>query len=153
MSHESRCESKRTGILYQKHIDSYTRTHAHACTRSRSHALTRVQTLTSTHTYLVTFRQTDGPYSFVHTYIHTCTTFISDRQTNIRPMSHADRLTAYIHTHVRTYIHTLCLFHDLSVCRSDCLSISACVLSFCMPTVCVCVPSVCLHDSSAVCLK
>ena len=123
------------------HNDSYTRTHAHACTRSHSHALTCVQTLACTHTYLVTFRQTDRRHVLIHTYIHKYTTFISDSQTNIRPMRYADRLTAYIHpsihtyirTHVRTYIHTLCLFHYLSVCPSDCLSISACVLSFCLP--------------------
>ena len=130
MSHESRCESKRTVILYQKHIDSYTRTHAHTCTRARSHAITRVQTLACTHTYLVTFRQTDSTYSYIHIY----TTFISDRQTNIRPMSHADRLTAYIHMHARTYVHinTLSVSY-LPVCPSDCLSTSACVLSFCLP--------------------
>ena len=137
MSHESRCESKRTGILYQKHIDSYTCTHAHACTRSRSHALTRVQTLACTHTYLVTFRQTDDTYSYIHTYIHTYTTFISDRRTNIRPMSHADRLTAYIHTYartyVRTYIHSVCFTTCLSVRPIVCLLVHVCCLFACLP--------------------
>ena len=133
MSHESRCESKRTGILYQKHIDSYTRTHAHACTRSRSHALTRVQTLACTHTYLVTFRQTDGTYSYIHTYIYNVHFRQTDKHTTDESRRQTDGIHTYIRTHVRTYIHKLCLFHYLSVCPSDCLSISTCVLSFCLP--------------------
>ena len=136
MSHESRCESKRTGILYQKHIDSYTRTHAHACTRSRSHALTRVQTLACTHTYLVTFRQTDGTYSYIRTYIHIQRSFQTDGQT-IRPMSHADRRTAYIHTYartyVRTYINSVCFTTCLSVRPIVCLLVHVYCLSACLP--------------------
>ena len=133
MSHENRCESKRTGILYQKHIDSYTRTHAHACTRSRSHALTRVQTLACTHTYLVTFRQTDGTYSYIHTYIYNVHFRQTDKHTTDESRRQTDGIHTYARTYIRTYINSVCFTTCLSVRPIVCLLVHVYCLSACLP--------------------
>ena len=110
-------------------LHTHARTRLHTIAQSRTHACTNA----CMHAHIPSYIQTDRRHILIHTYIYNVHFRQTDKHTTDESRRQTDGIYTYIRTHVRTYIHKLCLFHYLSVCPSDCLSISACVLSFCLP--------------------